>query len=173
MLHVTVSSQFSIHWQQIHNNIVNQYISVHLTQGNSSFLFQWYIKCCMWMSRCKLSPASSVMWDCAVRSLNATFIVAPFPISSAHNSPLTCMATHIFSSKLNFVLIVSALVFFVWATWRLATFLWPSFVPKGAMSLCAPHVSARGNQSLKPSILPSLSQTVLDFWMLCTVCIFF
>ena len=64
-----------------------------------------------WMSRCKSSPGSSVMRDCAVRSLNATFVVVPFLISSAHISPRGCLATRIFSSRLHFVLIVSALVF--------------------------------------------------------------
>lgn len=62
------------------------------------------------MSRCKLSPGSLVMWDCAVRSLNATFIVVPFRISNTRISPRACFDAHIFSSDLHFVLIAFALV---------------------------------------------------------------
>lgn len=67
--------------------------------------------CCVWTSRCKWSPGPSVMWDCAVRSLNATFVVVPFLISSAHISPRGCVQpARIFSSELHFLSIVSALL---------------------------------------------------------------
>lgn len=90
----------------------------HLTQGHEEIWVSYFsgasglsMHC---MSRWKSSPGSSVTWDCAVRSLNAAFIVVPFLISRAHVSPRSYLAAHIFSSNFHFVLIVSVSFFILW-----------------------------------------------------------